>query len=301
MKKKKKKKKKRIKKRKCSRCKVEKDGNEFSRSKFAKSGLRSACKLCDKEYQNRPAVRAKQEKKYMEYEKIPPVSRQKCIICSLTKPRKKFWADRRKKSRLKPQCIRCYKKYSKRYRDPGAIELRKQKNRARYTIPKIREYYLEKSKTYRLNPKNKRRQNMLTQKRYRDPLNTKRIRATRWIYTQKLKNNKLGLPYNELFFTREFYINLQNNTKWCASCNCDINYSFNRGINQADGPSIDRLNSNKGYTPENIRLVCRRCNELKTDCTDSNQLRVIADYMDREMMIMIKKKKKKKKEKEINN
>lgn len=43
-------------------------------------------------------------------------------------------------------------------------------------------------------------------------------------------------------------------------------------------PSIDRLDSNKGYTPDNIRIISRRANVLKNNATLS-ELEMIIDYV----------------------
>jgi hypothetical protein len=34
-------------------------------------------------------------------------------------------------------------------------------------------------------------------------------------------------------------------------------------------PSLDRVDNEQGYTPENVELICRRCNELKRDATSA--------------------------------
>lgn len=46
-------------------------------------------------------------------------------------------------------------------------------------------------------------------------------------------------------------------------------------------PSIDRFDNAKGYTPENIRIISRRANTIKSDATRSEIL-AIAQYMDTE-------------------
>jgi hypothetical protein len=48
-------------------------------------------------------------------------------------------------------------------------------------------------------------------------------------------------------------------------------------------PSIDRLRPALGYVKGNIVVISWRANHLKNDCTDANELRKVADYMDREL------------------
>lgn len=43
-------------------------------------------------------------------------------------------------------------------------------------------------------------------------------------------------------------------------------------------PSIDRMNSDKGYTPDNIRVISKRANTLKNNATLS-ELEMIIDYV----------------------
>jgi len=45
-------------------------------------------------------------------------------------------------------------------------------------------------------------------------------------------------------------------------------------------PSLDRVDNSKGYTKNNIQVICWRCNNVKKD-GDSTLHRKIADYIDR--------------------
>lgn len=45
-------------------------------------------------------------------------------------------------------------------------------------------------------------------------------------------------------------------------------------------PSIDRVIPALGYVRGNVQIISWRANHLKNNCTDSNELRLIADYMD---------------------
>lgn len=47
-----------------------------------------------------------------------------------------------------------------------------------------------------------------------------------------------------------------------------------------DSPSIDRVDSAKGYTPDNIRVISLRANKLKNNAT-KDELKAILAYMER--------------------
>ena len=64
----------------------------------------------------------------------------------------------------------------------------------------------------------------------------------------------------------------------CPCCGTAMSFKGKRGTT----PSLDRLDSAKGYTPENARIICSDCNRRKNDST-ADQLRQIADWMDREL------------------
>jgi len=49
----------------------------------------------------------------------------------------------------------------------------------------------------------------------------------------------------------------------------------------ANSPSLDRLDSTKGYTPDNVRVISYRANVIKNDGTAAEH-RAIAAWMERE-------------------
>ena len=50
-----------------------------------------------------------------------------------------------------------------------------------------------------------------------------------------------------------------------------------KSIQQPDSKSLDRIDATKGYTPDNIRVISWRGNELLKDMT-INELKLISDY-----------------------
>lgn len=53
---------------------------------------------------------------------------------------------------------------------------------------------------------------------------------------------------------------------------CDSSHPF--------APSVDRRDPSKGYVPGNVAVISQRANRMKTDCTDSEAFRRLADWLD---------------------
>jgi predicted DNA-binding protein YlxM (UPF0122 family) len=67
---------------------------------------------------------------------------------------------------------------------------------------------------------------------------------------------------------------------FCPILGLELNYSgYGRGRERADfSPSVDRIDSTKGYTIDNIQIISWRANRIKNDATPQ-ELKKIADYM----------------------
>lgn len=61
-----------------------------------------------------------------------------------------------------------------------------------------------------------------------------------------------------------------------------IKMYYHRGIKHDDSYSLDRIDSNKGYTKENIWVISLRANRIKND-SNPNELRVIADAVEKQL------------------
>lgn len=59
-----------------------------------------------------------------------------------------------------------------------------------------------------------------------------------------------------------------------------IKLEIGGGREQVDNsPSLDRLDNNKGYTPDNVRVISYRANRLKSDAT-AQELKAIVAYIE---------------------
>jgi len=72
-----------------------------------------------------------------------------------------------------------------------------------------------------------------------------------------------------------------------AHCECcrKVMKLFKGGPDRNDTVSVDRILPNKGYIAGNIKLICFRCNWLKLNCTDPEELQVVVNYMRRNLCI----------------
>jgi hypothetical protein len=67
----------------------------------------------------------------------------------------------------------------------------------------------------------------------------------------------------------------------CLCCALPLDYSEKEKGRVNRSPSLDRLRQDSGYTFANVRVICWRCNRLKSDAVVS-ELEAIVAYMRRE-------------------
>ena len=64
----------------------------------------------------------------------------------------------------------------------------------------------------------------------------------------------------------------------CCCCHLPLNYSGAEHPDRARCASLDRFDNAKGYTIENVRIICYRCNDLKRNASVEELENIIA-YM----------------------
>jgi hypothetical protein len=87
------------------------------------------------------------------------------------------------------------------------------------------------------------------------------------LYNAKTRAVKKNLEFNITF---EFLTKLLQDSKYiCAVTRLQMNLkSDSRKKANAFKCSLDRIDSNKGYTEDNVRFVCWAVNQMKADRTD---------------------------------
>lgn len=66
----------------------------------------------------------------------------------------------------------------------------------------------------------------------------------------------------------------------CPACGVTLNYTVNATTHRNPAiPSIDRVDNALGYTVENTRIICFRCNRIKSDASLAD-LKSLVAYME---------------------
>jgi len=88
-----------------------------------------------------------------------------------------------------------------------------------------------------------------------------------------------------LIFEEALFITLSPPPSICCCCHAPLDFTTGRGRgNFQRSPSLDRIESEKGYTVINTRVICMFCNTRKRDTT-AEELRTILTYIEREKKI----------------
>lgn len=88
-----------------------------------------------------------------------------------------------------------------------------------------------------------------------------------------------GLEFDRETLTVEYVFQWLKREPHCPCCGKKLDTSFKLdGTRRDASPSIDRLRPERGYTVDNVALICWRCNNLKRDAT-AQELRAVADWM----------------------
>lgn len=86
------------------------------------------------------------------------------------------------------------------------------------------------------------------------------------IYYAKLRARKRNLEFD--LSTEDIKI-----PKTCPCCGVKI--QFNIGKHQPNSVTLDRVDNAKGYTKNNVVVLCRKCNRQKSDATISELINLI--------------------------
>jgi hypothetical protein len=89
-----------------------------------------------------------------------------------------------------------------------------------------------------------------------------------------------NLPFDSDFFSTDYIIGQLLNNPCCKCCGKEFDISPKEGRKARDNsPSADRVDPKKGYTKDNVCIICWRCNKHK-QAASAEELRMIADYID---------------------
>jgi hypothetical protein len=96
-------------------------------------------------------------------------------------------------------------------------------------------------------------------------------RRVLWLLASaKVRARKSGME-----FDAALYALCEKVPSQCPCCGTAFVYT---GRHETRAPSIDRVNNDLGYTFDNVRIICYRCNTLKSDAS-AGEVRAILAYM----------------------
>lgn len=182
----------------------------------------------------------------------------KCKICGAEKPLDEFVKDARCRNGHSNTCKDCKNKYLNAYRNGNEEYLQKR-----------RENYHKQYK-YKIKENDKK-------KATNQPL---RFRCQLLRRGMRERSKKKHYEFDSGFFTVDYLMKRlsQNPTCECCGKTLDIGYKEDKKISD-DSPSMDRVDSSRGYTKDNVAIICWGCNRRKQDSTP-DFLRTIANYME---------------------
>lgn len=101
----------------------------------------------------------------------------------------------------------------------------------------------------------------------RDRLRDPRQRLRKLLQTAKGNARTIGREFDD----RLFEVYWTTIPKTCACCGITLDYEFIHSFKSRSddnrSPSFDRVDNTKGYTVENVAVVCQRCNRLKSNAS----------------------------------
>lgn len=89
-----------------------------------------------------------------------------------------------------------------------------------------------------------------------------------------------NLEFDEIYFTVENIREIISKQISCPCCKVLFDYeSLLNGNKNDTSPSADRFNNSRGYTKDNVVIICWRCNNLKRDTT-IEELKTVINWLE---------------------
>jgi hypothetical protein len=183
----------------------------------------------------------------------------KCSKCGKIKDVSCFVKNKQCKDGYAGTCKECNNTYNRKWKQKNAVVLA-EKRRKKYAETKGKEVKEREQKRKMLYPL--------------------RVRCQLLRSGMRDRAKRKGFEFDGDYFTVNYLMKRLEQNPCCECCGktLDIKYKKDKKFNDSS-PSMDRVNAKKGYTKENVAILCWECNKHKQDAT-SDQLRRIADFMD---------------------
>ena len=212
----------------CRTCKKEKEITEFKKSSMYKDGYETQCKQCQKDIRLAKLENNK--------DNIP--SKKICRVCNIEKDILDFGVNRTYKDGRDTQCKICRNK-------KAAIQ--REKHREKTNKKYVEKYHSDEDFRKHRNEIS-RKSNAKIRKLYPERM---------MLYSCKNRAKKKGWEFN----IDESDIHIP---KYCPILNIEL-IPGGMGKQSFNSPSIDRIDSNKGYIKGNVRIISLRANMMKND------------------------------------
>jgi len=154
-----------------------------------------------------------------------------------------FCKDKTRKSGYKNWCKECIKLIGLEYRKNN---LDKIKARCK------ERYKRDKNKYSSLN------------RRLKDPIKYRAWEIRHGVVNRKRLN---GIEYDKDIFNSKLLEKKLRELETCPCCGCSFKFLSNDGNRNMRTPSVDRIDSTKGYIEGNITFICCKCNLMKNDAS----------------------------------
>lgn len=214
----------------CRTCKIEKEITEFPKHKAYKDGYETQCKQCRKE---------KRIKKLEENKENCPTNKV-CNTCGRLLPIAMYSVNKALKYGHSNRCKDCDKEIWSVYKEENKDRINKQYVERYHSDPEFRKHRLETGKKVREKRKKEHPEKLILQ-------------------SSKQRAKEKGLEHN---------IELSDIIipEYCPILNIKLEFG-GKGIQTFNSPSIDRIDSTKGYIKGNIQIISLRANMMKNDAT----------------------------------
>ena len=206
----------------------------------------------NKEYYSRPGIKERQKEYLKEYRARPEVKERK----------KEYLKEYNARPGVKERRKEYLKEYQKEY----------------YSIPEIKERQKEYMKEYHARPEVKERKKEYHKEYYLKPENRERRREYnssirgRW-HVAKKRSSIRNLEFN---ITLEYLESIYPDDSLCPLLSIPLDWST--PPNHPSTPSLDRIDSSKGYIKGNVQWVSWRANRLMSDATPDELLLIAQNY-----------------------
>lgn len=236
----------------CNTCHIEKDIEAFPYVRACKGGRRPKCKACVSEYhkarnlrlnpiENRPREIAK---------KLFQEGFKRCLECEEMKPLSEYWANNRWPNGYNPRCKTCNKEKFK-------VDSPDRKMGRPYAR-------LDYDREYRSREHVKERETNARRERV--------ARSPRIIMQITLRHGLKRRPTDNPATIDDLMRKFEEQGGKCAISGVTLTWAQGKVL--PTSISLDRIDQDKGYSADNLRLVCQAVNAFRGRMSDDDMLQM---------------------------